>query len=98
MSSRRALTPGALYSLLNGELRDRRGSPCLCKMPLPFLVERPDVVSANWRIGTPVPCANGCDALIAEITARAWPQFDLYDPTAEVSPLPQKVTDAKSSE
>ena len=51
-------------------------------MPLPFLIERPDDVSANWRIGTPSPCANGCDAIIAEIAARLWPLYDLHDPTA----------------
>jgi len=50
-------------------------------MPLPFLIERPDEVSANWRIGTPTTCANGCDAIIAEIAARLWPLY-LHDPTA----------------
>lgn len=79
---RKQLTPGALYSLLNDELRQRRSEACHCRMPLPFLVERPDEVSANWRIGTPSVCPNGCDALISEIAARLWPQFDLHDPTA----------------
>ena len=51
-------------------------------MPLAYLVERPDEVSANWRIGTPSPCDNGCDGLIAEIAAAQWPVVDLYDPTA----------------
>jgi hypothetical protein len=79
---RKQLAPGALYSLLNDELRRRRSVACNCRMPLPFLVERPDEVSANWRIGTPSTCSNGCDALISEIAARLWPQFDLHDPTA----------------
>jgi hypothetical protein len=52
-------------------------------MPLPFLIERPDEVSANWRIGTPTPCVNGCDVVISEIVARRWPLFDLSDPTSE---------------
>lgn len=79
---RQALTPGALYKLLNDELRAKRRSSCLCRMPLPYLIERPDEVSANWRIGTPVPCLNGCDALIGEIAARLWPRFDLHDPAS----------------
>lgn len=68
--------------LLTQELRARRTSECQCRMPLPFLIERPDVVSANWRIGTPGACVNGCDALIAEIAAKYWPQYDLRDPVA----------------
>lgn len=79
---RQAISPGALYKLLNDELRARRKTECQCRTPLPFLIERPDEVSANWRIGTPVPCANGCDALICEVTAELWPLYDLRDPTA----------------
>ena len=77
---RRSLTPGALYTVLNGELHASRRAPCQCRMPLPYLIERPDEVSANWRIGTPSACPNGCDAVIAEIVARCWPKFDLHDP------------------
>lgn len=80
---RKRLTPGALYALLNSELRAKRSAPCTCRMPLPFLIERPDEVSANWRIGTPSPCLNGCDVVISEIVARQWPLFDLSDPTSE---------------
>lgn len=79
---RHSLTPGALYKLLNNEFQAKRRSPCQCRMPLPYLVERPDEVSANWRIGTPTPCPNGCDTLISEIVARLWPSFDLFDPTS----------------
>jgi len=80
---RKNLTPGALYTLLNGELKRRRPAGCeMCRMPLPFLVERPDEVSANWRIGTAVPCAHGCDTIIAEIAAALWPAYDLNDPFA----------------
>ena len=79
---RRSLTPGALYKLLNDELQMRRLVPCKCRMPLPYLVERPDDVSANWRVGTATPCANGCDALISEIVTGFWPAFDLFDPTS----------------
>lgn len=52
-------------------------------MPLPYLIERPDDVSANWRIGTPHPCTLGCDVAIGEISARLWPQYDLHDPVAK---------------
>ena len=79
---REALTPGRLYMLLTQEMRARRTSTCQCRMPLPFLIERPDLVSANWRIGTPSTCVNGCDALIAEIAAKFWPVYDLRDPMA----------------
>jgi hypothetical protein len=79
---RQSLTPGALYKLLNDELRSQRRLPCQCRMPLPYLVERPDEVSANWRIGTATPCPKGCDALISEIVTRFWPRYDLFDPTS----------------
>ena len=81
---RKNLTPGALYTLLNDELKQRRPAGCegACRMPLPFRVERPDEDSANWRIGTAVPCAHGCDTIIAEIVAGLWPAYDLHDPFA----------------
>ncbi|HZZ91302.1 MAG TPA: hypothetical protein VFE23_02000 [Usitatibacter sp.] len=80
--SRQTVTPGGLYKLLNDELRTRRGTPCQCRMPLAYLVERPDPVSANWRIGTPSPCPQGCDSLMAQIAAEMWPRFDLHDPVS----------------
>jgi hypothetical protein len=80
--ARQTLTPGSLYKLLNDELRAKRRSACQCRMPLPYLIERPDDVSANWRIGTAAPCANGCDVVIGEIAARLWPQYDLLDPVS----------------
>ena len=52
-------------------------------MPLPFPMVRSDEVSANWRIGTPVPCEHGCDSVIAQIVADMWPRYDLHDPTAK---------------
>jgi len=79
--ARIALSPGRLYSLLNAEYKGRRSPDCrACQMPLPFLTERPDAVSANWRIGTPPPCEHGCHTLISEIAASAWPAYDLLDP------------------
>ena len=52
-------------------------------MPLPFHFERPDPESANWRIGTPTPCPNGCDVLIAEVAANYWPKYDLLESITE---------------
>jgi hypothetical protein len=79
---RNSLTPGALYKLLNDEFQARRRSRCQCRMPLPYLAERRDEASANWRIGTATPCPHGCDALIGEVVARFWTMFDLFDPTS----------------
>ena len=89
---RKRLTPGALYTALNAELKQLRPATCEagCRMPLPFPIERPDAVSANWRIGTPPPCAHGCDVIIAEIAARMWPQYDLRDPVT--TPVKDPVT------
>src|SRR5213075_3267530 len=61
------VSPGGLYTLLNAELKRRRLVECGCRMPLPFHIDRPDPESANWRIGTPTPCAKRCDVLIAEV-------------------------------
>ena len=58
-------------------------------MPLPYLIERPDEVSANWRIGTPHPCTLGCDVAIGEISAALWPKFDLHDPLAVPARAPE---------
>lgn len=52
----------------------------MCRVPLPYLIERPDEASANWRIGTTQPCAHKCDLVLNEIAAELWPQFDLNDP------------------
>jgi hypothetical protein len=87
--SRKRLSPGALYTLLSAELKRLRAAECTtCRMPLPFLVERPDDVSANWRIGTAPACAHGCDSLIAEIATRLWPDYDLVDPLAQAAKAP----------
>ncbi|MGI9076878.1 MAG: hypothetical protein ACR2G6_06030 [Gemmatimonadaceae bacterium] len=75
------LSPGALYTRLQAEYKRRRTVGCdRCRVPLPYLIERPDEVSANWRIGTLQPCVHKCDVIIAEIAAGLWPQYDLNDP------------------
>jgi hypothetical protein len=88
--ARSIVTPGGLYSLLSQAFKQRANESCpnACKMPLPFLVDRPDDVSANWRIGTPLPCNAGCDALIAEIVAEMWPKVELFDPVSRPVRMP----------
>jgi len=78
------VSPGGLYTLLNAQLKGRRLVECGCRMPLPYHIERPDPESANWRIGTPPPCGNGCDSLIAEIAANHWPKYDLLESITEI--------------
>src|SRR5687767_5052882 len=77
------ISPGGLYTLLNAELKRRRLVECGCRMPLPFHIARPDPESANWRIGTPLPCAKRCDVMIAEIAAHHWPKYDLLESLQE---------------
>jgi hypothetical protein len=83
------VSPGGLYTVLNAELRRRRLYECMCRMPLPFHISRPDPASANWRIGTPIPCAKGCDALMGEIAAQQWPKYDLSEAITELPPQTQ---------
>jgi hypothetical protein len=79
--ARKKISPGALYTLLTAEFRKIHPSACVsCRMPLPYRIDPPDEVSANWRIGTPPPCAHGCAAVIVEIAAAHWPKYDLLDP------------------
>jgi len=85
------LSPGALYTRLQAEFKRRRPGGCdLCRVPLPYLIERPDEASANWRMGTPQPCVHKCDLILTEISAELWPQFDLNDPISV--PVREKVS------
>ena len=84
---RSPLSPGQLYRLLNERFTARRPAGCeRCRMPLPFQIERPDAVSANWRIGTPPQCPFGCNVIIIDVAAELWPQYDLADPAAPMDP------------
>ena len=90
MTPRPEITPGRLYALLGAEFSRLRPAACsMCRMPLPYPVSRPDDVSANWRIGTPSPCASGCDSVIAEIVAGMWTRYDVRRLGA--TPLPGSV-------
>jgi hypothetical protein len=80
MTSRTVISQGQLYRLLNDAWRVERPPGCAkCMMPMPMIMRRPDDVSANWRIGAAPWCAYRCDAVIAEISSRLWPLYDLGD-------------------
>lgn len=67
-----------LYGILDREFRRRRSSACTsCTVPLPYWRRPPDDVSANWLIGTPLPCRHGCDVVIAELLAELWTRYDI---------------------
>jgi len=75
---RTTVTAAQLYALLDAEFRRLRPSGCRsCRVPLPYWREPPDEVSANWHIGTPAQCPNGCHLVIAELLARMWTQYDV---------------------
>jgi hypothetical protein len=76
---RRRVSPGALYSLLAGELRARRVADCMCRMPLPIVVDRSDPAAANWHLDNPAKCEHGCELLIAQILASLASKYDLVD-------------------
>lgn len=80
---RTVLTPGRLFALLSSEFRRSRPAQCTgCRMPFPYLVIRPDEVSANWFVSPFAECPHGCHGVIAEIVARLGPLYDLVDWTA----------------
>ena len=83
--ARTKVSPGALYAILSGELRARRLTPCVCRMPLPFHIDRMHDGYANWRIGTPQECRRGCEDLIVEIVAQLRPLYDLLESIPEKS-------------
>ena len=67
-----------LYAILDREFKARRPEACrTCAVPLPYWRKPPDDVSANWFIGTPRVCAQGCDIVIAEILAELWTRYDV---------------------
>jgi hypothetical protein len=44
---------------------------------LPYYRPPPDEVSANWQIGTPPECPEGCHLVIAEMLTRLWTRYDI---------------------
>lgn len=84
MRNRPKVSPGQLYMLLKEAFDARRPSACTtCRVPLPYAVPRPDQVSANWRLGTPSPCAHKCDMMISEVALMLAARYDLADYHAE---------------
>ncbi|HYC38076.1 MAG TPA: hypothetical protein VEC19_16730 [Usitatibacter sp.] len=92
---RTPISPGRLFRLMSESFTARRPAGCdRCRMPLPYLIERPDEVSANWRIGTPPTCPLGCNAVIIDIAAELWPKYDLVDGFAGNEPYATRASDA----
>ena len=76
--SRTTIPAAQLYGLLDREFKKLQPKACrACMVPLPFLRKPPDDVSANWNIGTPTNCPEGCHVVIAEMLTRLWSRYDL---------------------
>ena len=76
--ARKIIPASQLYAILDREFRRLRPKDCRrCRVPLPFRRQPPDDVSANWSIGTPSECAQGCHVVIAELLTRLWSQYDI---------------------
>lgn len=80
MRTRPTLSPGQIFTLIQRAFEQERPGECRkCKVPLPYIVPRPDEVSANWRIGTPLACDHKCDAILAEIAMDLAARYDMGD-------------------
>ena len=78
---RSAVTPSELYAILDREFKQSRAATCKsCKMPLPYRISRANAEAANWLIGTPDQCTQGCHNVIAEIAVRLMAKYDLEGP------------------
>ena len=76
--TRKTLTSAQLYAVLDQEFKKLRPKACnRCRTPLPFHRRPPDEVSANWDIGTPTQCPEGCHLVIAELLAKLWSRYEL---------------------
>jgi hypothetical protein len=76
--ARTTITAAQLYAILDREFQVLRPRHCAsCRAPLPYYRVPPDDVSANWHIGTPAECAEGCHLVIAEMLARLWTRYDI---------------------
>ena len=75
---RQTLSAAQLYGVLDREFKKLRPRECRnCRVPLPFWRRPPDDVSANWNIGTPSECPQGCHLVIAELLTRLWSRYDM---------------------
>lgn len=76
--ARTTLSAAQLYAILDREFKQLRPAKCKsCRIPLPFHRTPPDDVSANWNVGTPRDCPNGCQLVIAELVTRLWSRYDM---------------------
>ncbi|HUQ99261.1 MAG TPA: hypothetical protein VM166_07405 [Gemmatimonadaceae bacterium] len=82
--SRTTINSTQLYGILDREFRTLRSAKCIgCRMPMPYWRRPPDDVSANWAIGAPPECENGCHLVIAELLARMWSRYDMEPERAQ---------------
>ena len=78
VKARATISPAQLYAILDREFKQRRPAACKkCRVPLPYWRDPPDDVSANWHIGTPTTCPQGCHVVIAELLAELWTRYDI---------------------
>lgn len=78
VATRTTISPAQLYAILDAEWKKLRPRACTtCKIPLPYWRTPPDDVSANWAIGTPTNCPEGCHMVIAELLTRLWTKYDI---------------------
>ena len=82
--SRTTLSSAQLYAIIDREFKRLRPKACKrCRAPLPFWRSPPDDVSANWNIGTPTDCPDGCHLVIAELLAKLWSEYDMEPERAQ---------------
>jgi len=83
-ADRATISGTQLYAIFDREFKKLRPSACTrCSVPLPYWRSPPDDVSANWHIGTPAECAQGCHLIIAELLARLWTRYDIEQQLAQ---------------
>ena len=76
--SRATISSAQLYAILDREFKRLQPRTCgKCRAPLPFFRKPPDDVSANWNIGTPTDCPQGCHVVVAELLTRLWSRYDI---------------------
>ena len=76
--ARTTITAAQLYTILEREFETLKPGRCArCRAPLPYYRAPPDEVSANWHIGTPPECPEGCHLVIAEMLTRLWTRYDI---------------------
>jgi hypothetical protein len=72
------ITSTQLYAILDREFKGLKPAECTrCRAPLPFWRRPPDDASANWDIGPPTECAQGCHRVIAELLMRLSSRYDM---------------------